>query len=91
MSLLEKNKLISDESKLPIQVVISLKVLSNHLAFRANEHSNESYGLSNTFEIAIKKFAQHPTNFINENVINSIDSISYNRTWQNFTNLKNKK
>ena len=73
MSLLEKDKLISDESKLPIQVVISLKVLSNHLAFRANEHSNESYGLSNTFEIAIKKFEQHPTtNFINENVINSI-------------------
>ena len=32
MSLLEKDKLISDESKLPIRVVISLKVLSNHLA-----------------------------------------------------------
>ena len=56
--------------KFPIQVVISLKMLSNHLALK--QRNILSYGLNNTVEIAIKKNEQHlTTNLINENVTNS--------------------
>ena len=73
MSLLEKGKLISDESNVANSSSNFFENAIQSLGIKANEHSNESYGLNNTFEIAITKFEQHPTtNFINENVINSI-------------------
>ena len=66
MSLLEKDKLISDESTLANSSSNFFKKAVQSLGIKANEHSNESYGLNNIFEIAIKKFEQHPTtNFIN--------------------------
>ena len=66
MTLLEKDKLISDESKVANSSSNFFESAIQSLGIKANEHSNESYGLSNTFEIAIKKFEQHPTtNFIN--------------------------
>ena len=70
MSLFEKDKLISDESKVANSSSNSFKSAIQSLGIKANEHSYESYGLNNTFEIAIKKFEQHPTtNFFNENSI----------------------
>ena len=73
MPLLEKDKLISDESKIANSSSNFFKGAIQSLGIKANEHSNESYGLNNTFGIAIKKFEQHPTtNLISENVINSV-------------------
>ena len=65
-SLQEKDKLISGESKVANSSSNFFESAFQSLGIKANENSNESYGLSNTFEIAIKKFEQHPTtNFIN--------------------------
>ena len=73
MPLLEKDKLISDESKIANSSSNFFKGAIQSLGIKANEHPNESYGLNNTFGIAIKKFEQRPTtNLISENVINSI-------------------
>ena len=56
--------------KLSTQVMISLKMLFNHLALKQT-NILMSYGLNNTIEIAIKKIEQHlTTNLINENVTN---------------------
>ena len=75
--------------KLPIQVVISLKRLSNYLALK--QRNILSYGLNNTVEIAIKKNEQHlTTNLINENVTNSTSVYFLQQNMATFY-LKNKK
>ena len=60
MSLLEKDKLISDESKVVNSSSNFFESAIQSLGIKANEHSNV-YGLNNAFEIAIKKFELHPT------------------------------
>ena len=54
MSLLEKDKLISDESKVANSSSNFFGSVIQSLDIKANEHSNESYSLNNTFEIAIE-------------------------------------
>ena len=54
MWLLEKGKLISDQSKVAVSCNNFFNVIQP-LGIKANGHSNESYGLNNTVEIAIKK------------------------------------
>ena len=55
MWLLEKGKLISDQSKVADSCNNSFENAIQPLGIKANGHSNESYGLNNTVEIAIKK------------------------------------
>ena len=55
MSLLEKDELISDESKIANSSSNFFKGAIQSLGIKANEHSNESYSLNNTAVTAIKK------------------------------------
>ena len=55
MWLLEKGKLISDQSKVAISCNNFFENAIQPLGIKANKHSNGSYSLNNTVEIAIKK------------------------------------
>ena len=55
MWLLEKGKLILDSAKVVDSCNNFFESAIQPLGIKANKHSNESYGLNNTVEIAIKK------------------------------------
>ena len=56
MWLLEKGKLISDQSKVADSCNNLFENAIQPLGIKANGHSNESYGLNNIVEIAIKNW-----------------------------------
>ena len=72
ISLVEKGKIISDESKVANSFSNFFENAIRSLGIKANEHSQENYDLKNPVEIAIKKFEQHPSiNLINKNITNN--------------------
>ena len=72
ITLVEKAKIISDESKVAKSFSNFVENAICSLGIKANKHSQENYDLKNPVEIAIKKFEQHPSiNLINKNIIDN--------------------
>ena len=70
ISLVEKGKIISDESKVANSFSNFFENAIRSLGIKANEHSQENYELKNPVEIAIK----HPSrNLIKKNITNNLN------------------
>ena len=57
----EKREIISDEYKVANSFSHFFENAIRSLGIKANKQSPENYDLKNPFEIAIKKFEQHPS------------------------------
>ena len=96
ISLVEKGKIISDESKVANSFSNFFENAIRSLGIKANEHSQENYDLKNPVEIAIKKFEQHPSiNLIKKNITNNENfyflRVDHENILKEIINLDNKK
>ena len=96
ISLVEKGKIISDESKVANSFSNFFENAIRSLGIKANEHSQENYNLKNPVEIAIKKFVQHQSiNLINKNIPNNenfhFSPADHENILKEIINLDNKK
>ena len=74
ITLVEKEKIISDESKIANSFRNLFENAICSFGIKANEHSQKNNDLRNPVENAIKKFGHHPRiNLINKNISNMED------------------
>ena len=72
ISLVENDKIISDESKVANSFSNFFENAIHSLDIKTNKYSNDNYGLKNPVETAIKKYEQHLSiNLIKENNTNN--------------------
>ena len=96
ISLVEKGKIISDESKVASSFSSFFENAIRSLGIKVNKHSQENYDLKNPVEIAIKKSEQHPSiNLINKNVTSNenfhFSPVDHENILKEIINLDNKK
>ena len=96
ISLVEKGETVSDESKVANSFSNFFENAIRSVGIKANEYSQENYGLKNPVEIAMKKFEQHPIiNLINKNITNNenfcLSPVDHENIFKKNVNLDNKK
>ena len=96
ISLVEKGETVSDESKVANSFSNFFENAIRSVGIKANEYSQENYGLKNPVEIAMKKFEQHPIiNLINKNITNNenfyLSPVDHENIFKKNINLDNKK